>query len=365
MKKKLWALAAAVVVIGISAFLYIKSHPQTGPNPADMAMNNPLSFKVTREELVGSVEVKGKSSYEKETWVHAPFSGDIVKWNVTEGAQVKKGDSLFVLDSAAIDAEIVQMQANLRKQDLEAQLAKFQERSAEAPPASSGESGGMTESDAKKRYVDAESAKLQAQLNTMNRESAQSQLGEKQKMLAKANFKAPESGIFLFEDSSKIPQALQANHRIGKIVDLSKLELLCYVGEFDVFQIKPDMPVQVKINALADVPLKGKVKQVSKFAKSGTEAATSPTAQFEVIVSLEPNERLIAGLSLTGTIETARKADALVVPTLAVQRDKDKHFVMLETPGGVERKEITIGMETADKTEVASGLNEGDTVVLQ
>ncbi|MFS0837586.1 efflux RND transporter periplasmic adaptor subunit [Paenibacillus sp. 1P03SA] len=228
MKKKVWAVAAAVVVIGISVFLYIKSHPQTGPDPADMAMNNPLSFKVTREELIGSIEVKGKSSYEKETWVHAPFSGDIVKWNVTDGAQVKKGDSLFILDSAAIDAEIVQMQANLRKQDLESQLAKFQERSAEAP-AGSGESGGMSEADAKKRYVDAESAKIQAQLNTMNRETAQTQLSEKQKMLAKANFKAPESGIFLFEDSSKIPQALQANNRIGKIVDLSKLEsaLLC------------------------------------------------------------------------------------------------------------------------------------------
>ncbi|WP_068773690.1 efflux RND transporter periplasmic adaptor subunit [Paenibacillus sp. FJAT-26967] len=364
MKKKIWALIAAVVVIGISVFLYIQSNPKGGPSPGDLTgdMGN-LSFKAVSEELVGSIEVKGKSSYEKETWVHAPFSGDIVKWNVSEGTQVKKGDSLFVLDSSSIDNEIAQMQANLKKQDLEAQLAKFQENAGSAPAGS--DPAGMTEGEAKKRYADAESAKIQAQLNTMNRETAQNQLNEKQKMLAKANFRAPEAGIFLFEDSAKVPQALQANDRIGKIVDLSKLELLCYVGEFDVFQIKAGMPVTVKIDALPGVTLKGAVKQVSKFAKTSSDANPASSAQFEVVVSLEANEKLIAGLSLTGTIETSRKAQALVVPTIAVQRDKENHFVMLDTGSGVERRDITIGMETAEKTEVLSGLNEGDTVVLQ
>ena len=38
---------------------------------------------------------------------------------------------------------------------------------------------------------------------------------------------------------------------------------------------------------------------------------------------------------------------------------------MLQTAQGVERRDIEIGLETPEKTEVLKGLNEGDTVVLQ
>lgn len=144
----------------------------------------------------------------------------------------------------------------------------------------------------------------------------------------------------------------------------SKLQLVCTVGEFDVYKIKPDMPVEVKVDALKQMKLQGKVEKVSRFAKSGTDQGTG-AAQFEVTISLEPNEKLIAGLSLTGTIETEKKQGAIVVPTLAVMREKDAYYVMLQTSQGAERRDIEIGMETPEKTEVLKGLNVGDTVVLQ
>ncbi|MNI25867.1 HlyD family secretion protein [compost metagenome] len=124
------------------------------------------------------------------------------------------------------------------------------------------------------------------------------------------------------------------------------------------------MSVIVSVDALKQTKLKGKVEKVSKFAKSGTDQGTA-SAQFEVTISLEPHEQLIAGLSLSGTVETEKKQGTLVVPTLAVQYEKEEVYVMLQTPQGAQKQIIEIGMETAEKTEVLKGLNEGDTVILQ
>jgi multidrug efflux pump subunit AcrA (membrane-fusion protein) len=56
----------------------------------------------------------------------------------------------------------------------------------------------------------------------------------------------------------------------------------------------------------------------------------------------------------------------LTVPTLAVQHDKDDDYVMvLSGFGAAERRTVKIGTETADKTEIVSGMNEGETVVLE
>ncbi|MBP1963481.1 efflux RND transporter periplasmic adaptor subunit [Paenibacillus aceris] len=365
-KKKTWILLlTAIIVCGISSFLYISSHPQAmkGTKTDTASAPSALQFKVTKEDLVNSVEVKGKSSYEKETRVYAPFGGEIKTWQITDGAQVKKGQLLFELDATPLKTEIASLQSNLKKQKLEADLAKFKAAGPEGETTNIP-AGAVSEDDARSRFASSEGRKIQEQLNQVNDESIQLQLAKKQEKVEQAAFAAPDDGIFLFEDSSKIPKSVEESARIGKIVDLTKLQLVCTVGEFDVFRIKPGMSVQVKVEALKQKKLQGKVEKVSKFAKAGTDQG-SASAQFEVTISLEPDEQLIAGLSLSGTIETEKKNGATVVPTLAVMHEKDVYYVMLQTSQGAERREIEIGMETPEKTEVIKGLQEGDTVVLQ
>lgn len=364
-KKKFWILLlSGIVVCGISSFLYIASHPKpANQTNVDTAAMNALQFKVVKEDLTNNVEVKGKSSYEKETRVYAPFGGEIKTWQIADGAQVKKGQVLFELDATPLKSEIASLQTTLKKQKLEGDLARFKAAGPGGETASIP-AGAVDEDDARTRFAAAEGRKIQDQLNEVNDESIQLQLAKKQEKVEQAAFAAPEDGIFLFEDSAKIPKSVEESARIGKIVDLTKLQLVCTVGEFDVFRIKPGMPVQVKVDALKQKKLQGKVEKVSKFAKAGTDQGTA-AAQFEVTISLEPDEQLIAGLSLSGTIETEKKSGAIVVPTLAVMHEKDIYYVMLQTAQGVERREIEIGMETPEKTEVLKGLQDGDTVVLQ
>ncbi|MEW8986017.1 MAG: efflux RND transporter periplasmic adaptor subunit, partial [Bacillus sp. (in: firmicutes)] len=282
---------------------------------------------------------------------------------VKDGQQVKKGDLIFRLDPSTLTNEIAQAEAAIKKQQLETQLAKYQSALGEEDQALPS-----TEAEMKKKFVEKETTKLQQELNNVTVDIQRKEIAQKQKKVDASEYIAPSPGIFLYDDPNKIPKALKENDRVGKIVDLKKLQLVTLVGEQDVFRIKPGMAVEVKMNAMKNVKLQGKVLKVSKFAKAVSEEQSNNNqpAQFEVIIGLDANENLIAGLSLTGQIETQRKENAIVVPTVAVMREKDSVYVMLDKGNGqVERKDIKVGLETSEKTEVLEGLKEGDTVVLQ
>lgn len=364
MKKKIkWAVI--IILLGAISFgLYKFGNPSKPSLDAAAGMND-IAFQVSQETLINTIEVKGKSTYEQETIVYAPFTGKVQTWKVKDAQQVKKGESLFNLDPNQLAKEIVKNEAALKKMRLEEQLNEFQ-ASIEDEASSSLGGGADTESDAKKQYMNREAAKLQRELNQMNLSIQEQELTEQRKKLNSTSYNAPASGIFLYDDPAKLPKYVEENTRIGKIVDTSKLQLVSYVGEQDIFTIKPGMPVNVKINALKDVPLKGKVEKVSKFAKARSAESENQPAQFEVVISLEANEQLIAGLSLTGQVETERKEGAIVVPTVAVMKDQLGAYVMKKGSDGLAaRQDIEVGMETPEKTEVISGLKAGDTVVLQ
>ncbi|RKN84974.1 efflux RND transporter periplasmic adaptor subunit [Paenibacillus ginsengarvi] len=358
-KKKRWLyVGIAVLLFAISSLLYVQSHPGAPKTPAAPA-GSALSFKVAKENLANTVEVKGKSSYVKETIVYAPFSADITEWQASDGAQVAQGAPLFKLDDKALRDEIAQMNANMRKSDLETQLRTAEQAGA----AKAGEAIASTEGEALQRYAKNASKNVQDELDQVNRSIQSSQLETKKSKLSQAVTTAPEPGIFLLSAAAK-PQKVAEGEAVGKIVDVSKLQMTTSVGEYDVFRIQPGMPVQISIDALKQTKLTGKVEKVSKFPKTTGANNTGP-AQFEVVISLDTHDSLVAGLNLTATIETDNKQNVLTVSTLAVQRDKDGYYVMLETPDGTQKRAIKVGLETADKTEVLEGLQEGDTVVLQ
>lgn len=355
-----WIIIAGIIVVA-GYMLYTKVFK---PKEAEVVMEPPpvISFQVTSETITNSIQVKGRSQYQEETLVYAPFASKVSSWKVENGGQVKKGDVLFSLDQSLLQNEIATAEAAIRKAKLEAELNAFvsQQEDETAVPAG-------TEAERLKALAAQETARLNEELNQVNSDIQQKEIADKKARLKTAVYHAPATGIFLFDSSTERPQMVTDNQYIGKIVDLNKLEFIALVGEQDIFRIKKGMKVQVKMTAVKDLKLTGEVTEVAKFATTTSGQNTAgQVPQFEVKISLQPNEHLIGGLSLTGDIETLRKDNAIVVSSIAVIREGDLAFVMLDKGNGqYERTEIKIGMETSEKTEVLSGLKVGDTVVLQ
>lgn len=364
-KNKWFAIIVIFIIVLITLVLYLQSRPnQPTVGEADQQNNEMLKFHATKEDISNTIQVKGKSSYVMEQWVYPPFTAVVKKWVVSEGMLVHKGDVLFHLEDGKLRDSIELMKANQSKQALELKLRDMRKKLAQAQNVvESSAEQGIIQNGAFEQYADSEEQKIQAELDRVQQDVATAELTDNQSKLANAQYKATETGIFLFQDK-KEPQRVTEETPIGKIVDTSKLQLICTVGEYEVFQIQPGMEVAVSIDALKQAKVKGKVERISKFAKTGTDQG-SGAAQFEVIISLENNAKLIAGLSLTGSIQTEKKKDATVVPTLAILREQEQYFVYIERNGNVEKQTIKVGLETPDKTEVLEGVQAGDSIVLK
>jgi macrolide-specific efflux system membrane fusion protein len=358
MKKKWWIIIIVIAVAAISLFLFLQSKPSSDQGQMDgSSAFGELSFPVERKDISNMVEVKGKSSYAEETWIYAPFSSTVKQWHVEEGQSVTKDTLLFELDNEKLRNEISLTEAQLLKQQL---ISKI---SAASSKQNTLDTAANETQQAFSRFAKKEEARLQQQLDDIQLRITEMELNDKKNQLKQSAYMSSKSGIFLYAEQQK-PKSVNEDVALGKIVELTSLQLLCTVTEYDIFRIKEGMEVDIRIDARRQMKVKGIVEHVSKFAKTGTDQGTS-AAQFEVQISLDQSSELIAGLSLTGKIITESKKAALVVPTLAVMHEDEQYFVYVATPTGVDKRDISIGLETAEKTEILEGLSEGDTVVLQ
>jgi len=75
-----------------------------------------------------------------------------------------------------------------------------------------------------------------------------------------------------------------------------------------------------------------------------------------------PNFLLVPGMYAEVDLSLAHRNRVVTIPVTALDNN---HEVMMITPNNrVEVRKLGVGMETADKVEVTSGLNDGDMVVI-
>jgi len=131
--------------------------------------------------------------------------------------------------------------------------------------------------------------------------------------------------------------------------------------ESDAAQIAPDQRVSVAFDAIPGL------------AESGTVVAVAPSATaisgvigYYVTMSLdEADPRLRDGQTARAAVITAERTNVLSVPNTAVRRQGDTDTVVVVDPDG-RQQVVTFqpGLVGADRTEVVSGLSEGQRVVV-
>jgi multidrug efflux pump subunit AcrA (membrane-fusion protein) len=78
-----------------------------------------------------------------------------------------------------------------------------------------------------------------------------------------------------------------------------------------------------------------------------------------------PQLELVPGMYADADIVLDRSTDVLVAPVQAVDRDGDKTTVLAVTDEKrVEPRSVRIGLQSADRIEIRSGVSEGDLVIV-
>lgn len=131
--------------------------------------------------------------------------------------------------------------------------------------------------------------------------------------------------------------------------------------ESDAVKIAPKQRVSVTFDAIPDLVEPGTVAAVAPSA-----TAISGVITYYVTIRLDrADPRLKDGQTARAEVTTAERKNVLSVPNAAVRRQGDTDIVVVVDPNGQQRI-VTIkeGLVGADRTEVLSGLSEGQRVVV-
>jgi len=74
-------------------------------------------------------------------------------------------------------------------------------------------------------------------------------------------------------------------------------------------------------------------------------------------------DNVTRGQLIDVAIPIGASESVLWLPPEAIRTFQSRAFVVVQTPDGEDVIDITIGLRTADRVEVLSGLNEGDIVI--
>jgi Cu(I)/Ag(I) efflux system membrane fusion protein len=123
--------------------------------------------------------------------------------------------------------------------------------------------------------------------------------------------------------------------------------------------LRPGMSVEARTPALAGVVFKG---HVSAIVPEVNPATRTLKARVELA---NPGGRLVPGMFATVDLKTARRSDAVLVPSEAVIRTGTRAIVILAHAGGrFAPVEVKIGDESDGRTEIRDGVRAGDEVVV-
>jgi HlyD family secretion protein len=149
------------------------------------------------------------------------------------------------------------------------------------------------------------------------------------------------------------------------IGDTTQVYVQGKVDESDIGKVYMGQPARIKVESFKDKTFQGKV---TKIAPLGVEKDNVTT--FEVRVSIDnPGGELKANMTANAEILLEEHKGVLTVPEQSVIYDKDRN-ASVEVPDPSQKKgrrkvSIKAGISNGTRTEVLSGLNAGDTVILQ
>jgi RND family efflux transporter MFP subunit len=191
---------------------------------------------------------------------------------------------------------------------------------------------------------------------------AQDRLANLDAQLSYATIRAPITGVvtdqFQFEGEFAASGA-----KLLTISDISEVIVKGQFADTVVANLKVGDSVTVVPTDLSSEEMKGQVSLVSRSSDPLNRTV-------EVWVKLGNGAGLLrAGGAAKLVVATNRTSDAIVVPAAAVTLEAsnaDTGTVMVVDAGGVahERK-VTVGIRTGDRIQITSGLQEGETVVIE
>jgi HlyD family secretion protein len=180
---------------------------------------------------------------------------------------------------------------------------------------------------------------------------------------------SPISGIVLSRNVDEGSSVIAMSSAYGgtslmTLADVSKMHFEGDVDESDVAKISAGMPAKVFVDAYPDTVFDG---VLTKIAPQGI--MSEGVVNFRVEADLvEEGKLLKTGMSADVQLVIAERTDVLTLPEGAIIYEADSTFAEKTdeaAAGSARRVPIEVGLSDGIRTEIISGLVEGDQAVMQ
>lgn len=132
------------------------------------------------------------------------------------------------------------------------------------------------------------------------------------------------------------------------------------VAAADIDDVEESLQVELTVSGV-DETVYGTVASVGAIAQT----STSGSAVFPVTVEVTGTRKdLYAGTSADLSIIVSQRTDVITVPTQAVETEDGQAYVTVQVDGDEERRAVEIGEAAGMVTEIVSGLEVGEQVVV-
>ena len=329
----------------------------------DMPKEKQTSFEtltVNKQDITMPMKFSAKMKGQSDVTIMPQVSGQLMKICVTEGQQVRRGQTLFIIDSRNARLELQAAQANL-------QAALAQERSAKLEYESNK---NLFEKNIVSRYMldNSQNTYRQAQASVSQ---ARAQVSRAQVSLGFCTITSPVTGVV-----GEIP--VRGGDQVTPMTQLTILSGNTTMdAEFSVTEAIIEAQVQSgltqsdkakHIAALPDVtfvmkngteyPHKGRITSLTGVVDAAT-GSLGAKASFP-----NPEGHLFSGVQGTVVLPFSQK-DVMVIPLSAVVRLQDKSLVYKVKADSTATAVTVTTTNTGNGKDVivTSGLNVGDKIV--
>jgi RND family efflux transporter MFP subunit len=353
-KRNLVILAGVVGIAALAIFLTRSSWMSGGASAQGPQRARTISVELAKAErrpVPVDVDSIGTVTPISSVALKSRVETTIVSVHFEDGAKVSEGDLLFTLDARQIDAQIEQAEGTLAKDQAQLEGA---ERDLKRYSDLIGK-GATTQ-------VNVDNAKTQADILTGTIKADRSALANLKVQKSYTIIRAPFSG-----------RISVANVKVGNFVRPADTAPLAVINQMAPVYVSFAIPQRVLAD-LRDAMVKGDSKvtatipghQRSEEGKVAmVENSVDSTTGMVTVRGImnNANETLWPGI-LVATKLTIRTEDAVVVPTVAVQRSQEGNYVFAVRDGVAKKQPVKISRTFQGFSVISEGLSGSEDVVV-
>ena len=355
MKKRTLILVVGAIAVATAAGFITRSSWMGGSSnaqaPQRPRMVSVELAKAERKSMPVDVDAIGMVTPISSVALKSRLETTIVAVHFEDGAKVNEGDLLFTLDSRQIDAQIEQAEGVLAKDQAQLEgaqrdLRRFNDLVSK---------GATTQ-------VNVDNAKTQSDILTGTIKADQAALDNLKVQKSYTTIRAPFSG-----------RIGVANVKVGNFVRPADTTPLAVINQMAPVYVTFSVPQRVLVD-LRESMAKG-VSGVTATIPGRQHSETGKVAMVENTVDAttgmvtvrgvmnNENETLWPG-TLVATKLVIRSEDAVVVPTVAVQRSQSGNFVFVVRDGKAKVQPVKVDRTSQGLSVISEGLAGDESVVV-